>query len=265
MCGRYASAAQARDLVDAFALAGYDHGVLFGDETLAMPASWNIAPGQDIPIIVDRPLREERSVGDLLTCDGCVPDALAPGEVRRQVRRARWGLVPSWAKDPRIGSRMINARSETIFDKPAFRAAISARRCLIPASGYYEWQSDPQGGVKTPWFIAPADSNVMMFAGVYEFWQAPDGTWLVTASVITTQALPEFAHIHDRRPVIVLSTSWDQWLHPDASRTVITDVLGSAPPLLTAHQVSREVGNVRNNGPHLITPLPGMDGNGVGE
>ncbi len=181
----------------------------------------------------------------------------------RSVRRLvapRWGLVPSWAKDAAGATRLINARVETIASKPSFRRAFAARRCLVPASGYYEWAKTPTvaGGLrKQPFFIHPADGGIFAMAGLYEFWRDPEGEWLVTCTIITTDAEHQIADIHDRMPVGVRPSAWDDWLNPRItdSEEALAVLELDRPIELTAHQVSSRVGNVRNDDPDLVAPL----------
>lgn len=241
MCGRYADFRSAQALADAF---GIDPEHLEDDVRL-QPARWNVAPTTAVRIVVERaPGPEERPV--------------------RSLRLARWGLVPGWAKDPGIGATMINARSETLADKPAFRKALAARRCLVPADGYYEWLA--QGpGPKQPYWIHPADGGGVAFAGLYEFWRdrsGPEpGPWLVSTTIITASSAdspPELREIHDRRPVALPAEAWDDWLDPgstDPARALA--VLAAPPPPLVPTPVGRAVSNVRNDGPELIEPVAG--------
>jgi putative SOS response-associated peptidase YedK len=129
----------------------------------------------------------------------------------------RWGLVPAWAKDPRIGSKMINARAEGIADKPSFKRPLRAQRCLIPASAFFEWQGQP--GVKVQYRIARKDGELFGFAGLYDIWAAPDGQSLSTCTIITTEPNAVVAPIHNRMPAILLPEDEDDWLNPD-----VTDV-----------------------------------------
>jgi putative SOS response-associated peptidase YedK len=176
----------------------------------------------------------------------------------------RWGLVPSWAKDISIGSRMINARAETVSEKPAFRSAFTRRRCLLPADGYYEWQQPPAGtsGPKQPYFICRPDHRPLAFAGVYELWRDraaarddPDA-WLWTTAIITTSAPDELGEIHDRMPMVIDRASWTDWLDP--ANTDASDVRALLAPAaaggLTSYPVSLAVNSVRNNGPGLVEP-----------
>lgn len=159
---------------------------------------------------------------------------------------------------------MINARFESVADKPAFRRAFAARRCLLPADGFYEWYEttgDATAGaaakgkpVKQPFFIHPADGGLFVMAGLYEFWKAPDTDWLVTCTVITTRATDELGHIHDRMPMVVPHESWDDWLDPGYDKDA-RDLLRVPAPELEAYLVSRAVNRVANNSPDLTAPV----------
>lgn len=237
MCGRYAASRNPDDLVEEFEVDDRPEQ--------ALPASYNVAPTQDVYAVLERPPRGE-------------PDA----PVRRALRVVRWGLVPSWAKDPSVGNRMINARMETVAAKPAFRKAFARRRCLLPADGYFEWYGEVKGK-KQPFFIRPADGGVLAMAGLYELWRnpsAPDGEdpWLWSATVLTTTATDDLGRIHDRMPLLVEKARYDEWLDPsrEDSDTLAGLLVPAAPGLLTAYPVSTEVNNVKNVGPHLVDPIP---------
>ncbi len=244
MCGRYASSRRPDDLLEEFEVAE-------SHVQEALPPDYNVAPTKDVYAVVERP-----------------PSRDSPEPPRRQLRVLRWGLVPSWAKDPSIGSRMINARMETVAEKPAFRKAFASRRCLLPADGYFEWYETSEltkagKPVKQPFFIRPHDHGTLAMAGLYEIWRDPTRPdddperfrW--TCTVITTEAEDSVGRIHDRMPLMVEAERWGPWLDP---RTAADDVLGllvpAAPGRLEAYPVSKAVGNVRNNGPELIEPLP---------
>ncbi len=263
MCGRYASFREAQDLADAFAVAPPD----VAPDAGLLPPSWNVAPTDAVRIVVERPPK----------------DAPQGADAVRALRLARWGLVPGWAKDPSVGSRMINARVETLTDKPAFRRAAAARRCLVPAEGYYEWQEAPDaasatapdaasttGGrrrrtPKQPFWIHPDDGGVLAFAGLYEFWRDPQRAdddpqrWLVTMTIVTGGAPtddPALAEIHDRQPVILDPGRWDAWLDPDLTDLDrVAELLRRPAPRLVATPVSTEVNAVGNDGPQLIEPV----------
>ncbi|GAA5152418.1 SOS response-associated peptidase [Nocardioides marinquilinus] len=242
MCGRYASSRRPDDLVEEFAVAE-------SHVAEALPPDYNVAPTKAVYAVVERP-----------------PSRHSEEPPQRQLRTLTWGLVPSWAKDPSIGSRMINARMETVAEKPAFRKAFATRRCLLPADGYFEWYPTEQltsAGKprKQPFFIRPRDHGVLAMAGLYEIWRDPTRDdddphrfrW--TCTVITTAAEDDVGAIHDRMPLMVERERWDAWLDPGTGGDV--DLLTpAAPGRLEAFPVSTAVGNVRNNGPELITPLP---------
>ncbi|GGL17215.1 DUF159 family protein [Sphaerisporangium melleum] len=222
---------------------------------------YNVAPTKKVYAVVARPAQEAAQDGDA-GHGGDVADA-GTGEAGpvRQLRVVKWGLVPSWAKDPSVGSRMINARVETLAEKPSYRRAFAKRRCLVPADGYYEWyRADKK--TKQPYFIHPADGGVMAMAGLYEFWKDPSRAdddplkWLTTCTVITTTAEDHLGRIHDRMPVIIDRDRWADWLDPALTDTgQVLNLLKDAPPSgLTAYPVSSEVNSVRNNGPHLLEP-----------
>ncbi len=191
----------------------------------------------------------------------------------RELRVVRWGLVPFWAKDPAIGSRLINARVETVDSKPSFRSAFAKRRCLLPADGFYEWLKVEQDGKarKQPYYIHRADGGELAFAGLYELWRdksLPDDhprAWLWTSVIITTTAPDEVGRIHDRMPMVIDPAHWADWLDPannDASQ-VRPLLAPAAVSGLESYPVGTDVNYVRNNGPGLINPLaPDAGGNG---
>lgn len=231
MCGRYATSRTPTTLVDDFEA---DLGDLFEDTG----ADYNLAPTKLAPLVVGR-------TGD---------DAF-----RRELVTAKWGLVPSWAKDPSIGNRMINARSETVAEKPAFRKAFAQRRAIVPADGFFEWYQPeaPDGGKrppKQPFFMsAPGGLGL---AGLYEFWKDPEGQWLLTYTILTTSAEGEDGRIHDRAPLIVEPDAVDRWLRNEPWPEALDHLVPATPGVLDAWPVSTEVNNVRNNGPQLVEPLP---------
>jgi putative SOS response-associated peptidase YedK len=255
VCGRYASSWNPLDLGDHFAVERTDPvsddaqqaGTgSSGRAAAGLPPDWNVAPTKTVYAVLER----------------CRPDDLDARPVRR-LRPVRWGLVPSWARDPKAGNSMINARVETAATKPAYRRALAARRCLLPADGYYEWGAGPDG-TKTPYFIRPRAGGVLAMAGLYELWRDPhrphaDPTgWLWSAVIITTRAVGELRQLHDRMPVFAEPEHYAAWL--DSGRTdpvAARALLAPAPPgRLVAHPVSPAVGNVANNGPQLAAPLP---------
>jgi putative SOS response-associated peptidase YedK len=204
------------------------------------PPSWNVAPTQDVPIIAER---------------------LEEGAIDRRLLIARWGLVPSWAKDLKIGSRLINARSESILEKPTFRKAAVKRRALIPAEGYYEWQKT-EDGKKVPNYLYSEKNDLLAFAGLYEFWPDPSlpeddpGRWLLSCTVLTATAHDTLGHVHDRAPVIIPPDKYAAWLDPGTTdKEAVQQLLQGIPePVLTPRIVSDRVNSVRNNGPELIEP-----------
>lgn len=242
MCGRYASSRRPEDLIEEFEVVN--------DRTPApLAADYNVAPTKEVYAVVERP-----------------PSKDSPDPPERQLRVFTWGLVPSWAKDPSIGNRMINARMETVAEKPAFKRAFAVRRCLLPADGYFEWyptsQTNAKGKpVKQPYFIHPADGGVLAMAGLYEIWRDPSRAdddpdrfrW--TCTVLTTEAEDSLGHIHDRMPLMVERDRWSDWLDPRVGGE-LSLLVPAAPGNLEAYPVAPLVSNVRNNGPELIEPLP---------
>lgn len=226
MCGRFVVDVDEEDIL---ALMRVERAV--GDP---LGRRYNIAPTQPVRIVAEH-----------------------PRQPARQLRTARWGLVPSWATDPAIGNRMINARAETVADKPSFRSAAAKRRCLIPASGYYEWQRTPDG--TQPYYLH-GQVPLLAFAGLFEWWTPKDrgdAEPLWTTTIITTAASDSLGHLHDRTPVILPADLWDDWLAPTITqRSEVRALLDAAPPAhLTARPVGRAVGNVRNQGPGLLEPV----------
>ena len=242
MCGRAASARSPADLIEEVAVVE--------DRTSApLAVDYNGAPTKEVYAVVERP-----------------PSKDSPEPPERQLRVFTWGLVPSWAKDPSIGNRMINARMETVAEKPAFKRAFAVRRCLLPADGYFEWyptsQTNAKGKpVKQPYFIRPADGGVLAMAGLYEIWRDPTRAdddpecfrW--TCTVLTTQAEDSLGHIHDRMPLMVERDRWAEWLDPRVGGE-LSLLVPAAPGSLEAYPVATLVSNVRNNGPELVAPLP---------
>lgn len=237
MCGRFVSARKRQELLAEFAV---ERDLAPADK----PADYNVAPTKRIYTVMDRAEEGDKKA--------------------RELRVVRWGLVPSWAKDPSGGSRMINARAETVATKPAFRSAFKRRRCIIPADGYYEWLP---GTPKRPFYIHPTDGGILAFAGIYELWRdksLPDDAepaWLWTGSIITTDATDDLGQIHDRMPMLVTADRWEEWLDPENHDTahLLATMLPAVPSAasgLTSFAVSTAVNSVRNNGPELIEPAP---------
>ena len=239
MCGRYVCTRSPEDLVRLFKVTEWSR-----EDALA--PNWNVAPTGEVWAVLERAPRGE-------------------DVVKRQLRPLRWGLVPSWAKDTRIGPKMINARVETVHEKPAFRKAFVKRRCLLPADGFYEWQqvsaSDTAKAHKQPYFISPEDGQMMALAGLYEFWRDPAvdedddvAAWWTTCTIITTDATDAAGRIHPRMPLAVAPDGQDAWLdpaHQDPARlrALLTSPAGGC---LDARPVSTAVNDVHNNGPRLL-------------
>ncbi|MEU3354057.1 SOS response-associated peptidase [Streptomyces sp. NPDC037389] len=267
MCGRYAASRRPEDLAGLFEVEKW-----VPEETLA--PDWNVAPTKSVYAVLERPLKDA-----------------ADRRPVRQLRALRWGLVPSWAKTPEGAAKMINARSETVHEKPSFRRAFESRRCLLPADGYYEWVTGAQEREleekgrrkrtrKQPYFVTPVDGSVMAMAGVYEFWRDPTlppdhpQAWWATCSVITTEAETEpfamatpsvsaepgprsLAEIHPRMPLLLTPDRWEAWLDPARTDPEELRALLAPPPpgLVRAYPVATAVSDVRNNGPELLTEL----------
>ena len=240
MCGRYASSRKPEDLVELFEVTRWNPAE-------ALAPSWNVAPTNDVWAVLERADRET-------------------GELGRELRPLRWGLVPSWAKDPSVGARMINARVETVHEKPAYRRAFAKRRCLLPADGFYEWTAvaatEDRKAYKQPWYITPEDGTPMAMAGLYEWWR--DKTrdeddplaWWATCTIITTEATDAAGRVHPRMPLALAPADFEAWLDPSHQDPAELRALLIEPAAghLGARQVSLAVNNVRNNGPHLLDP-----------
>jgi putative SOS response-associated peptidase YedK len=232
MCGRFVATASDAVLADYL---NVDEVVVPAADTGSPEPSWNVAPTDAV-----RAASESRDGG------------------RRLLGTYKWGLVPSWAKDVKIGARMINARAETLDSK--FKAAFSRRRCLIPADGFYEWQK-LDAKTKQPWFVHRADGAPMVFAGLWEVWRDPagpeDGPLLRTCTIVTTSANDLVARIHDRMPAVLSPSDWDRWLDRSITDTAeVRDLLAPADPrLFEMYEVSTEVNSVRNNSGQLVLPL----------
>jgi putative SOS response-associated peptidase YedK len=208
-----------------------------------LAASWNRAPTQDALVVRRHPETGARHL-----------DAL------------RWGLVPRWAKDPAIGGRMINARAESLTEKPAFREAFARRRCIVTADGFYEWRAE--GKAKQAFAVAMADGTPMPLAGLWEGWRAPDGTILRTCTIVTTEANARLAPIHHRMPVILPREAWPLWLgeeEPDGPEALLALLRPLPGERLAAWPVSSRVNRVAENDAGLLArdplavPPPGLD------
>jgi putative SOS response-associated peptidase YedK len=204
---------------------------LFGyPEQPNFPPRYNVAPTQPIPVV-----------------------RIMEGQ--RQFALVRWGLIPPWAEDPARFSLLINARAESVNDKPAYRNAMRRRRCLVPADGFYEWKND--GGRKRPHCIRPKHRGPIAFAGLWENWMGPHGEEMETAAIITTTASREIAHLHDRMPAVLPPEAFDLWLDcADVDALTATAMLAPTQPgLLDAWEISSAVNRADNDGPQLLEPL----------
>jgi putative SOS response-associated peptidase YedK len=264
MCGRYASSRSPESLLEVFEVEENE----LGD---GGQPRYNVAPTQTVPVVVER-LRAEEPVESVEPMDPTPGATSGEGAERavRQLRGLTWGLVPSWSKERTGGARMINARAETLLEKPAYARAALARRCLVPADGWYEWQVSPTATDakgkprKQPFFMSPAQGEPMAFAGIYEFWRDkgvhPDDpqAWLITFAIITTAAEPGLDVIHDRMPLSLPAARWGAWLDPRLREADDVRALLEPPPpgRFTALPVTNRVNSVRNEGPELVEPAP---------
>jgi putative SOS response-associated peptidase YedK len=225
MCGRFILTAAERELLE---LLGY-----VDPDVAPFPPRYNIAPTQPIAIV-----REEHHA--------------------RHFALVRWGLVPAWVKDPQQFALIINARAEEIRTKPAFKNAMRYRRCLVPATGFYEWRRSPAGksgrGARQPWLIRRRDAGILAFAGLWETWSHPDGGDIDSGCIVTTAANAVVAPIHTRMPVIIAADDFETWLTGDPDEAAA--LLKPAPDdLLTAFPVSDRVNRAEPDDPGLIEPV----------
>jgi putative SOS response-associated peptidase YedK len=217
MCGRYTLSTPAGRLAEEFQL----------DSTVEVPPSYNVAPTQQVAAVLE-------------------------DEGGRRLEMLRWGLVPSWADDPDIGARMINARSETAPEKPSFRRAFRGRRCLIAADGFYEWKREDGG--KQPYYFRMQDGRPFAFAGLWESWDKGGGE-LLTCTILTTRPNSVLQGIHDRMPVTLPHDAYNAWLDPDADREELGELMIPYPgDDLETYPVSRFVNSPRNNDERCIEP-----------
>jgi len=233
VCGRFVSASPPDELARYF---GAEQAV-----EAALAPSFNVAPTRQVYVVLES------------------------GGVRR-LDAFRWGLVPFWAKDAKVGQRMINARAENLADKPAYKRAFRKRRCLVPADGFYEWRRDPSGR-KQPMYVHRADGEPMAFAGLWELWRPDrdegdasdgDGEVVRTCTIVTGAANEAVAPVHDRMPVLLPPSAWDAWLDPDNDdvESLGRLLVPASASLLALHPVSTRVNAVRNDDPHLVDPEP---------
>jgi len=256
MCGRYTITSAPESIRALFRY----------QERPNFPPRYNVAPTQPIPIVrfardqaewepVSRPDRAQNSK------KGARPDAKpvpsfadrAPG--KREFALVRWGLLPSWVKDPKTFTLLINARGESVIDKPAFRAAMKRRRCLIPADGFYEWKA--VGGRKQPYYVRQKSGAPMAFAGLWETWEGPNGEEMETAAIVTTSANRTLSVIHGRMPVIVSPEAFDLWLNcAEVDAKTAAALIAPAPEnLLEVYPVSTAVNRTANDDPKLLEPM----------
>ena len=268
MCGRYAATKNQGDLVEEFEVEVDATGeparavMTHQQNPPAGQPDYNVAPTKKAPVVMSRPPRGSE--------DGAAPV--------RQLRLVNWGLVPSWAKDVKIGNRMINSRADSVLEKPAFKRAARSRRCLVPAEGWYEWQKSPtekdaKGKPrKQPFYTHRLDGDVMAFAGLYEFWrdksiEDPDDpeAWLTSFTIITTDAEPGLDRIHDRQPLVLERDDWATWLDPAMQDPdEVARLLAFAQPgRFEAYPVSTAVSSGRSNGAQLIEPVGESELEGV--
>jgi len=222
MCGRFTLSKSSEVIASAFQL----------NEIPQLQPRYNIAPTQPVAVILRKPEDSEL-----------------------QFQQLRWGLIPSWAKDPSMGARLINARAETITEKPAFRSAFRHRRCLVVADGFYEWQR--QEHKKQPYYFRLQNGQPFAFAGLWERWQSPDGEEIQSCTILTTEANDLVRHTHDRMPVILDSKDYDLWLEPAVQNTEPLQQLlrPYQSEAMTSYAVSTKVNNPANNTPECINSL----------
>jgi putative SOS response-associated peptidase YedK len=239
VCGRYTSTSAPADLAGVFDV----DDVLVGQ----LPLRYNVAPTQDVYAVAVRRAHDEGE------------------KPRRQLGAFRWGLIPWWAKDLSVGSKMINARAEGIENKRAYQQVLIRHRCIIPADAFYEWQVQSGRRPKVPYVIRHRDGSPMAFAGLWDRWRPrdqPDAEPIRSCVIITTEANDLVAPIHDRMPAVLPRSAWVTWLDPDNDDlAVLGGLLRPAPPGdFEAYRVSTRVNGVANEGPELIEPLPAPPG-----
>jgi putative SOS response-associated peptidase YedK len=217
MCGRYRVARKKEILAEVFDV----------ETEVDWNPRYNVAPGQDVAVIRQNATQPIRSFSLM-----------------------RWGLVPYWTKDPKVGYKLINARAETIAEKPAFREPLQSRRCLIPADGFYEWTKE--GKAKSPYCFTLTDDSVFAFAGIWDHWKSPEGKELRTCSIVTTTANALVSGIHDRMPVILKPENYDLWLDPGFKKT--SDLLDLLKPYRAESMRMWRVGP-RVNSSRMMTQL----------
>jgi putative SOS response-associated peptidase YedK len=222
MCGRFTLTVDTAELQEAFSGFTFPHPVA---------PRYNIAPTQPVLVL--------------------------PNDARNQADFYLWGLIPSWSKDPGMGVRMINARAETLAEKPSFRGPYRYKRCLIPVSGFYEWKKEASQNIKTPYYIRLKNQQPFALAGLWDEWLGPDGSQVKSCTIITTAPNPLIARLHDRMPVILKPTQYEDWLSPQPRQPGdLQDLLAPYPAdEMEAYPISRMVNNARLDTPELIQPV----------
>jgi putative SOS response-associated peptidase YedK len=220
VCGRYVLTSPGEAIAEHFRLAAVP----------VYPPRYNIAPTQTALVIRETP------------------------EGRREAVGLRWGLIPFWAKEPSIGSRLINARAEGLIDKPAFRAAFRRRRCLVPADGFFEWRA-LAGRRKQPYYVRLASGGPFAMAGLWEQWRPPTGETIATFTIVTTAANEALRALHDRMPVIVAPADYDEWLSSPNPSALLGPWAGATFEIVP---IGTRVSDVRNDDPDVLQPLPGV-------
>lgn len=236
MCGRFTQARSWSELVKLYRITEIP-------TPSNLPPRYNIAPTDPVPVV--RAIGSGAEAGD---------GRDAAEEPERELVLVRWGLIPAWAKDMSIGARMINARAESLADKPAFRDAFRRCRCLVVADGFYEWREEGNGR-KQPYYIAVAGCAPFAFAGLWEAWAPPGGQRLDSCTIVTTSANEAMAPLHDRMPVILDPAEFDLWLDPAQPLEETQALLRPYPGELHVHPVSTRVNSVRNDDAACIQPL----------
>ena len=249
MCGRYAASRNPDDLVEEVVASGLPVAPPAQADREGLRPSYNVAPQQQVAAVM-----APRT------------DGTAAGQAPARLRAMRWGLVPSWAKDPKVGNRMINARVETVSDKPAYRRLVGSRRCLLPADGWYEWQVVPPErsatgkARKQPFLMSLADGSLVGLAGLYSWWRDQDvaddedpRAWLGTVTVLTTDAEPALQAVHDRMPVVLPVQDWPAWVDRDVpAQEALARVAALPQGRFVTAPVQAAVGNVRNDAQALL-------------
>jgi putative SOS response-associated peptidase YedK len=232
MCGRYAASRSPDDLVVEFE-------AVAAEGQPPLPPDYNVAPTKDVYVVRQKKERDA--------------EGAPTGGSHRELRVVRWGLVPSWAKDASVGNRLLNARVESLTDKPAFRTAARSRRCLVPADGWFEWAKRLDSPTKQPYFVTPQDGSVLAFAGLWEVWGRGEDR-LYTCTVVTQPAVGALTEIHARMPFVLPRDRWAAWLDP--AREDVEELLEPTPTevveTLELRPVSTAVNNVANNGRELL-------------